>query len=57
MLLVLSGHDATMTLLAASATLRAAGLWLGSSRVHTPEQKETELHEKDHWIFANARLS
>lgn len=57
MLLVLSGHDATMTLLAAAATLRAAGLWLGSSRVHTPEQKETELHEKDHWIFANARLS
>jgi hypothetical protein len=28
-LLVLSGHDAAMTLLAAAATLRAADLWLG----------------------------
>jgi hypothetical protein len=42
-LLVLSGHDTAMTLLAAAATLRAADLWLGSSRVHTPEQQQTEL--------------
>jgi hypothetical protein len=42
-LLVLSGHDIAMTLLAAAATLRAADLWLGSSRVHTSEQQQTEL--------------